>query len=62
MDLAEDDGPNGWFVAAATGSFVKAEGLESSGEGEKEQGWGDEDAEIEMDQAGVLQKGMRRRH
>lgn len=62
VDLAEDYGPGGWFVAAATGGFVKAEGLERSGEGKEEQGRGDEDAEIKVDQAEVLQKRVRRRH
>ena len=41
---------------------MKAEGLEGSREGEEEQCGCDEDAEIEMDQAGVLQKRVGRGH
>ena len=55
MDLAEGDGPGGRFVAAAAGGFVEAEGLEGSGEGEEEQGGSDEDAEVEMGEAYVLE-------
>ncbi len=62
MDLAQGDGPGRWFVAAAAGGFVEAEGLEGSGEGEEEQGGCSEDAEVEVDQAGVLQERVGRRH
>jgi hypothetical protein len=51
VDLGEGDDPGWRFVAAAAGGFVQAEGLESAGEGEENQGWSDEDAEIEMQEA-----------
>ena len=54
VDLSESDRPGGWFIAAAAGGFVKAEGLEGSGESEEEQGWGDEDAKVKVYQANVL--------
>ena len=57
VDLPEGDGPGGRFVAAASGGFVEAEGLECSGEGEEDQGRRDEDAEIEMGQPGGFQEG-----
>jgi len=62
VDLGEHDGPGGRFVAAATRGFVEAEGLESSRKSEEEQRRGDEDADVEMDQANVFQKGVRRGH
>ena len=62
VDLAEGYGPGGWFVAAAAGGFVEAEGLESSGEGEEEKRGGDEDADVEVGQADVFQKSVRRGH
>ena len=62
VDLAQRNGPSWWFVVTAAGRFMKAEGLESSGEGEKEECRRDEDANIEVDQAHVFEKSMRRRH
>ena len=62
MDLAEDDGPGRWFVAAAAGGFMQAKGLEGSGEGKEEQGGRDEDSEIKVGQAEILQKSVRRGH
>jgi len=41
---------------------VQAEGLEGSGEGEEEQSRGGEDAEVEVNEAGVLQEGVGRGH
>jgi hypothetical protein len=51
VDLAQGYGPCGRFVAAATGGFVEAEGLEGSGKSKEKQGGSDEDADVEMDQA-----------
>ena len=62
MNLAEHDGPGWRLVAAAAGGLVQAEGLERSGKGEEDQRGGDKDAQIEVDQAGVSQKNVRRRH
>jgi len=62
VDLSQQDRPGRRFVAAASGGFVEAEGLEGSGKRKEEQGWGDEDANVEMGQSGVLQKSVRRGH
>jgi hypothetical protein len=56
VDLGEHDGLGGRFVAAAAGGLVKAESLEGSGKGKKEQGGSNEDAGIEMYQAQVFQE------
>jgi len=62
VDLTEDDGPGWRFIAAATGSFMEAKGLESPGKSKEDQGRRDEDTEVEMNQAGVLQDGVGRGH
>lgn len=62
VDLGEGDDPGRGFVGAATGGLVKAEGLERAGEGEEEQRRSDEDAEVEVSVAGVVEKGTLRWH
>jgi hypothetical protein len=49
VDLAKHNGPGGRFVAAATGGFVEAEGLEGSGKSKEEKSGSDKDASVEMD-------------
>ena len=61
VNLSEGDGPGRWLVGASAGSLVKAEGLESAGKGEKDQGGCRKDSEIEMNQAADPQESMRRR-
>lgn len=62
MNLTEHDGPGWRFVAAAASSFVEAEGLEGSSKRKEEQRRRDEDTKIEVEQTGVLQDGVGRRH
>lgn len=56
MNLGEGYDPGGWFVAAAACGLVETESLEGAGECEEQQGWSDEDAEVEVKQADGLQK------
>ena len=55
MDLGQCCDPGWGLVGAALGGFVEAEGLEGSGEGEEEQCWGDEGADVEVERAEELQ-------
>jgi hypothetical protein len=48
VDLAEHHGPGRWFVAAAAGGFVEAEGLKGTGKSEEKQRRGDEDADVKI--------------
>jgi hypothetical protein len=61
VNLSEGDGPGRWLVGASACGFVQAEGLESAGKGEKDQGRRRKDSEIEVDQAADPQESMRRR-
>lgn len=56
MDLGQGGDPGRGFVGAAFGGLVEAEGLERSGEGKEEECRGDEDAQIEMGVADVMQQ------
>jgi hypothetical protein len=62
VKLGEGDDPGRWLVVAAARGFVEAEGLESSREGEEEEGGRDEDADVEMDLASGFEDLVGRSH
>ena len=62
MELTELDQDLGRFIAAAAGGFVKAEGLETTGNRKEDQGGRGEHTDIEVQQANRFQEPVRRGH
>ena len=57
VNLGKGDDPGRGLIGAATSGLVEAEGLERAGKGKEEQRWGDEDAEVKVGVAGVVEEG-----
>jgi len=56
VEEAEALNDQGWVVGAASCSHMKMVGLDEAGEGEKQEGWRDEDTIIKMRQADSFQQ------